>query len=328
MPRLQIAFGALRSSIILNYSASYTFNYHCSKSDECEPFEVQLVPGTYRFECWGASGGKVNTDGGYGGYVSGLISIEEPKAVYLYIGGEGSSNGDGKGGYNGGGYATSWAAGGGGGTDIRLVKGEWNDTESLLSRIIVAGGGAGSNDYSTTVGNAGGLSGTDGFQDGSDRCGIGIGGKGGTQISGGSGSIPGSFGKGGSYYEGSIYFDGSGGGGGYFGGGKASGCRSTGGGGSSFISGHNGCIAVQSINNDGYVSMKEDSYHISGLFFNETIMKSGNEMFPSPIGEIENGHQGNGAIRITLLSSLPYICSIRTSITIIPHYVFILIFIK
>ncbi|MFR6022531.1 MAG: glycine rich domain-containing protein [Clostridia bacterium] len=30
---------------------------------------------------------------------------------------------------------------GGGATDIRLVSGEWNDFESLKSRIMVAGGG-------------------------------------------------------------------------------------------------------------------------------------------------------------------------------------------
>lgn len=37
--------------------------------------------------------------------------------------------------------------GGGGATDVRMVKGEWDNTESLLSRIIVAAGGAGNSKY-------------------------------------------------------------------------------------------------------------------------------------------------------------------------------------
>ncbi len=51
-------------------------------------------------------------------------------------------NGGGSGGYSTVGIETG--TNGGGATDIRLLNGNWNDFESLKSRIMVAGGGGGS----------------------------------------------------------------------------------------------------------------------------------------------------------------------------------------
>ena len=93
-----------------------------------------------------------------------------------------------------------------------------------------------------------------------------------------------------------------GGGGGYFGG--AAGAFSkhkigSGSGGSSFISGHDGCHAFTSANNDS--PSKLTSIHYSGLFFTNTDIKNGTESFMSPSGQMEAGHLGNGAIRLTIL---------------------------
>ena len=63
-------------------------------------------------------------------------------------------------GYNGGGLGT-WdqeddeaAGAGGGATDIRLVANDWDNFESLKSRIMVAAGGGGATNL--TAGGAGG----------------------------------------------------------------------------------------------------------------------------------------------------------------------------
>lgn len=126
---------------------SYTGNYQ----------EVELLAGQYKLQCWGAQGGSnaavsdygISAQvGGKGGYSEGIITLTQKTTVRVYVGGAGSSS---AGGFNGGGSTTgsstynasdeqgvSRMGGGGGATDIRL-----NDA-SLLSRMIVAGGGSGS----------------------------------------------------------------------------------------------------------------------------------------------------------------------------------------
>ncbi len=129
--------------------------------------EEFIVPATgyYRLEVWGAQGGGA----GNGGYSSGYVKLTKGEKLYVYIGGRGldtayvGANAQ-KGGFNGGGdsgipsYYSSFGkicdamGSGGGATDIRKIKaseGSWYDVEhedwskdkSLLSRIIVAGGG-------------------------------------------------------------------------------------------------------------------------------------------------------------------------------------------
>ena len=114
-------------------------------------------------ECWGAEGGPIiNTythyKGGCGGYVKGTISLPSNLNLYVYVGGAGTKNGETRT-FNGGGRCAATddgCASGGGATDIRLRSGNWNDFNSLLSRIIVAGGGAGA-ERTNPAGAAGGL---------------------------------------------------------------------------------------------------------------------------------------------------------------------------
>ena len=152
-------------------------------------YQEFVVPytGTYKFECWGARGGKSRINGklggspGKGGYAKGEIALVKGEKYYVYVGQQGTDAVVGKNSaatWNGGGLGT-WDArddetsgAGGGATDIRLVSGNWSDTKSLASRIIVAGGGGGAS-WTYVAGNGGGLSGGNGGSA-----------KGGTQISG------------------------------------------------------------------------------------------------------------------------------------------------
>ena len=281
-----------------------TFNYDCDTPYSCNPFNVYLKAGVYKFECWGASGDDAETTtttfpGGKGGYVNGIIKLNNGRNLFLYVGGKGNYT---EGGYNGGGSCRFWARPGGGSSDIRLIGGEWDDPLSLASRIIVAGAGGGGNDNGV-AGDAGTISGYDGAGDGSSqKCGEVVIAKGGKQDAGGEGLVPGSFGKGGSKTEEEGDVDGGGGGSGYFGGGKGGGCRPSGAGGSSFVSGHEDCIAINIPNSDGTFTMSTTSIHYSNLFFYNPIMKDGKSSFLSPNHTKETGHTGNGAIKITILS--------------------------
>ncbi len=114
--------------------------------------EVTLLPGKYSIECWGASGGygKINY-AGKGAYSSAEYEIQEETTLYVYVGEKGSlysESNQNNGGYNGGGNAYN-AYGGGGASDVRLLRGEPDDTASLLTRIIVAAGGGGSSKEAT-----------------------------------------------------------------------------------------------------------------------------------------------------------------------------------
>ena len=126
---------------------------------------VLPISGTYRMDCWGASGGnsyRVYTGtaptGGRGAYVSGAITLGTGtlSQIYVYVG-YGGVTGDAATAvtFNGGGGGSSGSESttntrGGGATDFRLVGGAWNDAIGLRSRIIVAGGGSGAENYGTT----------------------------------------------------------------------------------------------------------------------------------------------------------------------------------
>lgn len=261
----------------------------------------------YKVELWGA-GGNICGASGKGGYTSGEIEFNKDTELYLYVGGQGTSitkagSAEDAVGYNGGGapdnsgYTSGDArCGGHGATDIRLVSGEWDDFESLKSRIMVAGGGGA---YSQAYGGAsGGLNGYAGEDRLSSTTGeiTSCSGTGGTQTSGGIGSYSSTFkgqGENGSFGKGGAGFNyASGGGGGYYGG--AGGARNTidggGGGGSSFISGHNGCVAIKETSTSDAIEVVEDStgiacdngttditcsYHYSGYIFTNTIIIDG-----------------------------------------------------
>ena len=123
---------------------------------------ITLPKGSYKLECWGASGGSYDTTyvGGKGGYSIGTITLEKSTTLYLYSGGQGSGGKSGtySGGFNGGGTGISGS--GGGASDIRIGQ------DSLYARVIVAGGGGGvgyySNQYYGNGGAGGGTSGVAG----------------------------------------------------------------------------------------------------------------------------------------------------------------------
>ena len=284
------------------------------------------ISGTYKIELWGAQGGG---GGAYGSYTSGDINLNKDDTLYIYVGGHPLTS---AGGYNGGGvgyiggltggcegsYGTGGGCGGGA-TDIRLVNGNWNDFNSLKSRIMVASGGGG-NSHGGGGAPGGGLTGYNGIP----SCSNYSYGYGGTQTAGGAsgkfnwsnGSAPtnGSFGVGG---NGNTDYGGGSGSGYYGGGGSGVFSASCGGGasGSSFISGHDGCDAIALNSTASNIVHTHQSIHYSNYTFNSTLMidgygykwtntKGSQEKMPNPSGDyydLGKGHVNNGMAKITLI---------------------------
>lgn len=298
-----------------------------------------LEDGKYKIELWGA--GFLT---GYGAYTRGNINLIKGDILYVYIGGSGvKRDSTGKGGYNGGGdtLATSGKNGptGSGATDVRFFTNQptandllYNSELGLKSRIMVAAGGGGEI-------SAGGLEGYEGYE--SSHSNYPYVGKKGTQISGGaaptkwsraaSNGTAGGFGYGGvggASAVGEVETGGGGGGGaGYFGGSGASGLSNggwDGASGSSYISGHTGCVAMQegtTTPKTGCTTGTTDnlcSVHYSNKVFTDTLMIDGagytwtnvkaatvgTNLMPNPGGGTYAsgvGHSGNGYARITYM---------------------------
>lgn len=207
------------------------------------------------------------------------------------------------GGYNGGGpdiadVGDSSFGGGGGATDIRLIGGKWNDTESLLSRFIVAGGSGGSHEPPWgRGGNGGGIPGLDaakeGYTAGSYATYFAKGGtiNEGEKVGSTCRRTPGDFGKGGQGW------DGGGGGGGWYG--VGGGCLGIGGGGGSGF-----------VLNESTKIFVPENYKVSRDFYLDNALSiPGNQNFLNPNGSEETGHIGNGYCTITLQHSFEYINS-------------------
>ena len=234
--------------------------------------------GYYKLETWGAQGGdRGNNNGGKGGYSTGIIYLEENETIYIYVGGNGTTNN----GYNGGGLLPGLNIYGGGATDIRVKD------NTLYNRVIVAGGGGSVGATSNDGGYGGGLVGGD------CKGSNGYISKGGTQTSGGFGKNAGSFGQGGNGVNSNKGYSGAGGGGWYGGGG--SGVTSyydnnySGSGGSGFVWNESSSKTIL----EGYL-LTSDSYLLDA----STI--SGDENIPNPKAEgFEIGHSGNGYARIS-----------------------------
>ncbi len=251
----------LNSIIKTEEGSEFVFDY----TGDYQTF-VAPTDGYYNFEAWGAQGGNdIDTkNGGYGSYTSGDIYLTEGEIIYVYVGGQGSlsavAGDENSKGYNGGGaggymnpadhVAEAGGAGGGGGaTDFRL-------NDSTNSIIMIAGGGGGQSNYYTQKpgGSAGGLIGYAGVEDRNSGSAAFTNAQGATQTTGGQAAIgsssytqptSGIFSQGGS----SLDKWGGGGGGGYYGGGASSatsGVVGSGAGGSSYISGHTGSVAITS----------------------------------------------------------------------------------
>lgn len=281
-----------------------------------------LTPGRYKLECWGAQGGNSNQsngtygNGGKGGYSTGILNVSTNTTIYITVGGQGQNgvlNTRTAGGFNGGGdgYGTNNSGvggGGGGASDISLMSPVFShssyfinnirDTNSLLSRIIVAGGGGSAGyDVRNNAANGGAGGGTTG-QDGlSNRVYHGTGGKQTTFGTGGSSeepnrySVQAKFGCGASASNSTDVAPG--GGGGWYGGGLH--CDSAGGG-----SGYVYTSATASNYPSG--CLLNSAYYLSNA---QTI--AGNQSFPSPTGGTETGHSGNGYVRITKLTNIIYL---------------------
>ena len=258
--------------------------------------QVQLPPGRYKLEVWGAQGGSYSSYyGGAGGYSVGTITFTADTLLYIYVGGQPATNGSKYnrvviGGFNGGGNGYNryydeiytYGQGGGGGTDIRIGQ------DSLYARVIVAGGGGGSASVDALTTKYGG--GTTGGAPNSSYAG--------TQTTGGSAGNIGTFGKGGSVTtSGENYkYSSGGGGGGWYGGGAASrynnsndGFRDCNGGGSGFV----------------WTGSNAPSGYLLGAEYYLTNAKTiaGNTSFAGPSGTAEKGHRGNGYARITVIES-------------------------
>lgn len=281
-----------------------------------------LTPGRYKLECWGAQGGNSNQsngtygNGGKGGYSTGILNVSTNTTIYITVGGQGQNgvlNTRTAGGFNGGGdgYGTNNSGvggGGGGASDISLTSPVFShssyfinnirDTNSLLSRIIVAGGGGSAGyDVSNNAANGGAGGGTTG-QDGlSNRVYHGTGGKQTTFGTGGSSeesnrySVQAKFGCGASASNSTDVAPG--GGGGWYGGGLH--CDSAGGG-SGYV------YTPTTASNYPSGCLLNSAYYLSNA---QTI--AGNQSFPSPTGGTETGHSGNGYVRITKLTDVIYL---------------------
>ena len=318
-------------NIITKLNDKYTFDVARQwEFDYTGNYQTFTVPtdGYYNIELWGA-GGTVNTGtspntAGRGAYTKGIIYLTKGENIYVYVGGSEINKVENnywvsEGGYNGGGPGES---SGGGATDVRLTSGNWNDFNSLKSRIMVAAGGGGGTYINVSAGlqrgDGGAFYGIDAkFSDYS--------GHGATQISGGKpGSVfsgvidpaetenmSGKFGIGGYGINAAGYYgySSSGGGGGYYGGGHGNHPGNSwpgGGGGSSFISGLYGCDAISESSIEGNIIHTGQSKHYSGKVFYNGMMIAGDASMPTHAGSSTMiGNEGNGYAKISLLSTTP-----------------------
>ena len=225
-------------------SIDFTYDYTGS-----EQTFVADNTGYYKLEVWGAQGGTVQgVEGGYGGYSTGLVYLEEGDTLYINVGGQGKECPYGadscvnNGGYNGGGYATpnhQFTSSGGGATHIALQSGLLYTLASSEDKVLIVAGGGGGSGYNNGKKGYGGSGGGYIANSGTGDDGS-IGSSGGSQLSGGhpgtntSEVLRGSgvFGLGASYDR-DYFFNG--GGGGYYGGGATYVAERGAGGGSSYI---------------------------------------------------------------------------------------------
>ena len=305
-----------------NEKSTYNFAY----TGGYQTFIAPLT-GNYKIELWGAEGGAGSADGhnfifpgGRGAYVTGNIRITKCSKLYVYVGALGenhlwndeapsdvSFNGGGTGGYDRStGNDSDSGGSGGGATDIRLVNGSWDSFDSLKTRIMIASGGGGGvwNAYSPSQGqNGGGLYVKDMYVNGHHNTSIII--SDGTQVSGYKFGI-------GANKDVTPESSAGGGGGGYYTANVDGLVQGTGG--TSFISGYQGCDAISSTSTENNIIHTSQPVHYSGYQFTDTIMIDGTgcdwktgsatncgENQPQPDGTFTAGHSGNGFARITFI---------------------------
>jgi hypothetical protein len=276
--------------------------FPCSDSTDCTYYSVTLESGRYNLEVWGAQGGNDTSYpdtvfGGRGGYSKGTVQLNNKTTLYVYIGGSGTGSTSGN-------YYRS--TGGGGGTEIRLQNGLWNNANGLRSRIIVAGGGSGRagrnyEDVTGFLGNDGGGITAPTFT----ASGVTV--TGATQTSGGTstrnyGDIsPGSFG----YATPHSYYTNKNSKGGYNGGAGGADDWTNGGAGGGWWGGCTSFPASSGGSGFVYTSSNSQCSAPSDYYLSNAATYSGNTSFLSPYGGCETGHRGNGFARITTLYVAP-----------------------
>ena len=274
----------------------------------CQPYKLTIQRGIYLFECWGAQGSYITSGKpGLGAYTSGVIKVEEEMLFYVYVGATGFFNGLKI-------VREWWPMGTGCATDVRLNTSQnWYDAPSLASRIMVAAGGASAERIESIGGNGGGLIGGEYTFNNKKKC------TGATQTGSSAANCEslsldgitkfpeaGGFGYAKSADEGADI--GGYGGSGYYGG-LSFEYAFAGSGGSSFISGYEGCKAIKDPSEtDGNIAHKEDSIHYSNIFFTLARMIPGNTTMPLPNGKEGIWDKSNGAFRLTYLSFKSITC--------------------
>ncbi len=216
-------------------ATTQTFNYTGGEQEFIVPTGVHVIGVTAFGGGGGASGTKT---GGEGAQVTGILTVTPGETLFVEVGGNGKSEGEGgAGGFNGGGNG---GGGGGGASDLRTAPRSTSLTVED-TRLLVAAGGGGAG---ATGGEEGGNGGNAGEQGGASSY---EGGHAGTQIEGGEGAFGcvnsggnGQLGLGGAGgYAAEATGPGGGGGGGLYGGGGGAGAcyvgSSGGGGGSSLV---------------------------------------------------------------------------------------------
>lgn len=287
---------------------------------------ITKYDGSYRVELWGSSGGGYNSTGGKGAYTSGNINLRKNDNLFLYVGSAGNYTNDYQvtvGSYNGGatvfgqnGWPTRYFGSGGGATDLRFVNGQWDNFDSLKSRIMVAAAGGGSFVATdNSIIDEGGFGGTIVGGDGETTIlGWGSQGYGASQTYGGYSICDDETCKYNDVIEKKRYQTGffgytfstvdrntSGGGSGYYGGGSSIHVQSSGGG-SSFISGYDGCDAISEESTEDNIIHTGQSIHYSGYKFKNAVMYAGNEEMPTHDGNSTMvGNSGNGYAKISLI---------------------------
>jgi hypothetical protein len=247
----------VRPSAIINGTGTYLNTAYTTATNGIYTFVPDQDMEVF-MDMWGAGGGASNggnggSYGSAGGEAYGVISLTAGTSYVFLIGqgGHGSSQTIARS-FPDGGYGDNSgykAAGGGGSTRFGLesqsgftLSSDYNNTNAVYH--MIAGGGAGGNDYiygysGTPGGYGGGTSGADGGAWYPSGESLNSTGKGGTQSAGGAeGTTPARLSQvsgatGAKYYGGNG--SGSGGGGGYYGGGGARGYYSMGGGGSGYL---------------------------------------------------------------------------------------------
>lgn len=186
----------LRSDLLIHHPIcsgnKCKFLYPCAASFPCDAYELNLTPGEYFFEIFGAQGGSFYYNGAFGGYSSAKVTIPSAVPMFLYLGGRGQKWNQVS--FNGGGQGKEDGFSGGGASDFRLT---YNDPGSRF--LIAGGGGAGDpgcigggefgfGGYDTTGGNQthGGISDKAHAPDDTDGS-FGIGGNG--KYGGGGGGL-------------------------------------------------------------------------------------------------------------------------------------------